>query len=283
MPYYLSQDKEKDKADLIAGWTEIARYLRQIDPYRRMITTHPTAFSWGRDQIADASLLDFDMLQSGHLGFANVPGMIEQILSQRQRQPVIPVLNGEGNYEGILHENYDEMQRLLFWGCVLSGAAGHSYGANGIWQFNTRQQPYGPSPHGASWGDQPWEEAYRLPGSEQLGLAKRLLERYEWWCFEPHREWMSPSPKPENYFTPYAAGIPGKVRIVYLYNPTTPWDKEETKVKNIEPDVRYRAFFFNPRNAQEHQLGLVKPSSEGNWPVPVQPTMQDWVLVLEKE
>ena len=29
---------------------------------------------------------------------------------------------------------------------VLSGAAGHTYGASGIWQVNTRAQPYGPSP-----------------------------------------------------------------------------------------------------------------------------------------
>src|SRR5438128_4943039 len=36
--------------------------------------------------------------------------------------------------------------RFMFWACVLSGAAGHSYGANGIWQVNRPGQPYGPSP-----------------------------------------------------------------------------------------------------------------------------------------
>ena len=47
-----------------------------------------------------------------------------------------------------------------------------------------------------------------MPGSAQLGLAKRLLERYEWWRFEPHPEWAEPHWTKENYSAPYAAGIP---------------------------------------------------------------------------
>ena len=99
--------------------------------------------------------------------------------------------------------------KAMFWACVLSGAAGHSYGANGIWQVNRAGQPYGPSPHGMSWGDTPWEEAAQLPGSEQLGLAKQLLERYSWWCFEPHPEWVEPRSTEQDYQRPYAAGTPG--------------------------------------------------------------------------
>jgi len=67
----------------------------------------------------------------------------------------MPVLVGEVCYEGIMEANREEIQRPLFWGCMLSGAAGHTYGANGIWQVNIKEKPSGPSPHGISWGALP--------------------------------------------------------------------------------------------------------------------------------
>ncbi len=41
MPYYLSKDKEKDKALQRTGWTEVATYVRQLDPFHRLVTIHP--------------------------------------------------------------------------------------------------------------------------------------------------------------------------------------------------------------------------------------------------
>ena len=34
----------------------------------------------------------------------------------------------------------------MFWLCMMNGAAGHTYGANGIWQCNRKGQPHGASP-----------------------------------------------------------------------------------------------------------------------------------------
>ena len=75
----------------------------------------------------------------------------------------MPVLVGEVCYEGILEASRQEIQRFMFWTCILNGAGGHTYGANGIWQVNTRERPFGPSPHGRSWGDVPWDVAARTP------------------------------------------------------------------------------------------------------------------------
>ena len=147
--------------------------------------------------------------------------------------------------------------------------------------MNTRQQPYGASPHGASWGDTPWEEAYHLPGAIELGLSKKLLQRYEWWHFEPHQDWVDPSGSTENVDLPFAAGIPGKVRIIYFYSPGFPWMSRPIVVKNIEPEISYHAFFWNPRIGKEHPLGIINPDADGSWEVPLQPTLSDWGLVLE--
>jgi hypothetical protein len=274
MPYYLSEDREKDAQRQIEGWTELARYVRKTDPYHRLVTIHPTHRA--RDQVRDDRLLDFDMLQTGHGGPKSIPNTIEQVVAERRRKPTMPVLVGEVNYEGILYGNNDEIQRLQLWGSVLSGAAGHTYGANGIWQVNTRERPFGPSPHGRCWGNQPWEDAYRLPGSSQSGFAKRLLERFESWRFDPHPDWVHPASGKETYFACYAAGVPRKVRVIYAYGaaPT---------VRKLERGIRYRAFFFDPRDGREHRLGVVRPDRKHDWRAPERPTMQDWVLVLEAE
>ena len=49
----------------------------------------------------------------------------------------MPVLVGEVCYEGILEASRQEVERFMFWTSILNGAAGHTYGANGIWQVNT--------------------------------------------------------------------------------------------------------------------------------------------------
>jgi len=276
MPYYLSETKEQDAKQQKAGWAEVGRYVRQIDGHHRPVTIHPS--SVGRSEIADETALDFNMLQTGHGGHDSIPNTIRLVRQEHVRQPVMPVLVGEVSYEGILHGTGEEIQRLAFWGSLLSGAAGHSYGANGIWQVNRPDQPFGESPWGGNWGKTPWQEAAALPGSKQLGIGAKLLRRYEWWRFEPHEDWVSPAAGENDYFGAYAAGIPGRVRVIYFYQPSWPWAKP-LKVTRIEPDASYKAFFFDPRTGDEHPLGTVRGG--GDWPVPLQPELKDWVLVLE--
>ena len=76
---------------------------------------------------------------------------------------------------------------------------------------------------------------------------------------------------------PYAAGIPGEVRIIYI-----PHGVSAPQVKSIESGVTYEAFYFNPLNGTEHDLGTVVPTS-GTWRAPSVPsTALDWILVIEK-
>jgi hypothetical protein len=273
MPYYLSQNRESDARTQRAGWTELGRYVRSIDPHRHMITIHPS--SSARATVDDPSVLDFDMLQTGHSDRDSIPGTMKLITGSYATEPPMPVVNGEVCYEGIQEASRQEVQRFMFWCCVLSGAAGHTYGANGIWQVNLPDQPFGASPHGRSWGDTPWQTAYRLPGSEQLGLAKALLAKYRWWRMEPHPEWIEPRWSTENYMQPYGAGIPRELRIFYF--PKT--GRVNHRVKSLEPGVTYRAYWWNPANGRETGMGTVT-SSSGEWQPPPPPIFQDYVLVL---
>ena len=127
----------------------------------------------------------------------------------------MPVLIGEVCYEGIQEASRQEVQRFMFWSALLSGTGGHTYGANGIWQVNTREKPYGLSPHGHSWGGPAWDIAAQLPGSGQLGLAKALLTRYSWWKLEPQPDMIDPRWSKEDYWKPFAAEIPGEAVIAF--------------------------------------------------------------------
>ncbi len=301
MPYYLSTSKEEDRKQLREGWTQIAHYIKETDPYQRLLTIHPTHI--GRDQIIDNSMIDFDMLQTGHSGCKSVKNTLRTLSKELDRKPKMPVVVGEVNYEGILNSNYSEIQRLTFWSSILSGASGFTYGANGIWQANQKNKPFGNSPNGNNWGDTPWDEVYQLKGGEQLGLALKLLQDYEWWNFDFHPEWISLKGKKEDITIPFATGIPQKVRIIYYYGAKFIWESKPFKIArfiycygskflwinkpfkilNLEPNINYNAYFWNPRNAMKHDIGFIEINKKNEWKTPVPPTFEDWILILEAQ
>jgi hypothetical protein len=274
MPYYLSKSPERDAAAQKAGWTEIARYVRSISAQRNPITIHPS--SSARVTVEDPAVLDFDMLQTGHGDRESIPNTLKLVTTSYASSPVMPVLIGEVCYEGIQEASRQEVQRFMFWASILSGAGGHTYGANGIWQVNNPDEPFGASPHGRSWGDTPWQSAYQLPGSAQLGMAKSLLERFSWWRMEPHPEWIEPHWSEQNYMQPYGAGIPGELRIFYF--PKT--SVVNHRVLALEAGVQYRAYWWNPVSGKETDLGTVGSAAE--WRPQSPPILQDYVLVLQK-
>lgn len=284
MPYYLSEawtgvKREEYVKKTRAAWTRVAKHVRSIDPRHNPVTIHPT--DCARNMVDDASVIDIDMLQTGHNDVFSFENTIRSVVGSLAREPLMPVLVGEVTYEGILGASWENVQRLMFWASILNGTMGHTYGANGIWQVNTEKKPFGPSPHGRSWGNIAWSKAYRLPGSTQVGLGKRFLEKYRWWEFEPHPEWVEPHWSEEDFYEPYAAGIPGEVRIIYI-----PWHGKALwsgfKIKEVEPGITYKAFYFDPRSGVEHDAVDVEPDVNLEWKPPLPETLEDWVLVLEK-
>ena len=277
--YHMSETHEQDSLDQKTGWSEVGRYVRQIDPMQRLITIHP--IDCGRDNISDDSVLDFEMLQTFHLDHESIPVTARAMKVEYQRTPTMPVINGEVNYEGIMGGCYDNVQRACFWICMLSGAAGHTYGANGIWQVNEPGKPYGASSHDTNWGSRPWNDAMDLPGSGHVGIGKSILEAYPWWNFTPHQEWVQPAADEENPWHNYAAGIPGQVRVIYVPRPVF-WG-QFIWISELETGIRYEAKLVNPSTGEPTPLGAVAPDADGKWPLPILPEMRDWLVILEAQ
>ena len=193
LPWYLAPGFPFDDREQVTQWTEVLRYIRQTDPYHRLLTIHPTGFGWSaRYATDDVKLIDFDLLQTPHGQRDAVDTTVGKIQESYAATPTMPVIDGEAAYEMLGDSLPTRWTRQMFWLCMTNGAAGHTYGANGIWQCNRPGDPHGPSPQHAAgstgYGTTPWNEAMQLPGSTQVGLGKKLFEQFEWWKFRPAQD-----------------------------------------------------------------------------------------------
>jgi hypothetical protein len=282
MPFYGSPRAAQEAALQKQGWTEVIRSIRSTDPFGRMITIHPSRSA--RETVADAAVLDFDMHQTGHSPESAIGAMGRQIAAAYAAQPVMPVIAGESSYDGLDMREFfggilsSDASRQMFWtGLMQNGAAGGTYGANGIWQVNRRGQPYGPSPHGRSWGSIPWDEAMQRPGSTQVGLAKQFFARYPWHRLEPRpvaAAWADHGPETDD-IVPCALGTGTKLLVVYVPRP------RPVLVKQLAPRTDYAAGLFDPVTGEHSSLGKVRSDENGAWQGPSPAHKHDWVLVLE--
>lgn len=274
------------------GWTAVARYLRATDPYHHPVTVH----SGPLDDILlqDESLMDFDLPQPGHGNWLSMPAEISYLNSHYARTGATkPIVIGEIDYERLTEANLEDVQRVAFWLGMLNGAAGYTYGANGVWESYTADKPF----HRIKSSLMTWQEGMKLPGSYQIGLGAKLLQQYAWPSFVPHPEWVAPRgttlleprdgnpfhvdiqgvfgaeggfPESEwqkregNFHLPYAAGIPGEVRIIYLpiVSDFVASGRPPT-VLGLEPRVRYHAYFWDPSIGVKFDLGAVERPALG--------------------
>lgn len=277
-------------------WGEVAKYLRRIDPYHHPVTFHTT---YGRRGLpGDEPVIDFDMVTGSHDGWNAASAMSLGLLTDAiAKQPPMPVLSGETAYEGHMQNNLQDVQRHVFWMLMLSGAAGHTYGAAGVWHAGVDGDP-GITP---VYDLTTWREGMNFPGSGQLGLGKKLLEELPWWRFAARPDWVETGS--------FAAGIPGEVRVIYQPR-RSGYSWAGPLVKGLERGVHYRAFYFNPTNGRRFPLGVFvclgphpgaaasahdAPSASleahrlgptavwsDDLQCPPVPSPQDWVLVLQR-
>ena len=250
--------------DAYGPWSELATYLKATDPYHHPLTYH--APEDPRKAIKDNAVFDFDMIGIGHNGYQTAAQSLDLMKLCRSLPPSRPALCGEACYEGHMQTNFQDLQRHLFWSFMLSGSAGHTYGAAGIWQASVEGDP-GISPV-YDWTT--WKEGMHYPGSTQLGIGKKLLEQYPWQSFEPHPEWAPGC---------FASGLPDGVRFFYIPKKGI-YQWKGITVKALLPGKAYNAFFFDPATGRRFDQGIVKATA-GNWDTPNLPSPQDWILVMQ--
>ncbi len=193
----------------------------------------------------------------------------------------MPVISGESRYEALeISPTLDATAaRQAFWAHLLaSGCAGHTYGANGIWQVNRADQPFGKSPGGNNWGTTPWDQAMQLPGSTQLAAAKRLIESLPNWSrLEPNPARAArPDQDPSTAPGPLCAAAGQDLTLVYLLSPMS------LELRDLRPSTQYRVRWFDPIRAEVASDAVL--STDANQTITVSPphdAHQDWVVVVQ--
>ena len=285
LPWYLTEKFPFDDRTQITGWTEVLRSIREIDPFHRPLTIHPTAINYytSRHATEDPALIDFDLLQTPHGERDAVPVTVRAVRDSYAATPVLPVINGEAAYEMLSDGLGTAWTRAMFWLCLMNGAKGHTYGANGIWQVNRPNDPHGASPHGHGngYGVITWEEAMRLPGSQHVAWGKKFLETLPWTELVPMSTsagWAdAPVTAEDPLFAPQACGIGDRLRLVYVI------EARAIIVGDLAPRQLYQVTLFDPVSGERASAADVSADAAGKARFNPPAFGHDWVLLLEKK
>jgi len=254
-------------------YRELAAGLDEGDGGRHLMTYHPRGGQQSSQFWHTEAWLDLNMMQSGH-GFdlANY----QRVLEDYARRPAKPTVDGEPRYENIINGLRKEGPRITAhqvrkaaYNAVLSGAAGHTYGCNGVFQFWV--------PDGeATWQPGiPWTEAIDLPGAFNMGLLKALMLARPWHELAPDPGLVVGGQGAGGHYVPAARSVGGD--FAYLYVP-----EGQTVAANLARmgGEALDACWFNPRQGDYMAAGRFPAEGVVSFAPPPGDPDPDYVLVL---
>lgn len=227
-----------------------------------LITIHPDGGKTPGDEFHGESWYDFPLLQS----YTSLLTNFQLIKKERARADYRPVVQGENYYETAPGGGISSwMVRQSFYHCYFLGCAGHTYGADGLWNF----QPG-------------YESILSREGRVQISTHFRTFVE----------DTFSPDLVPDQSFLANGSGWPPNNNAVFVLR--TP-DSSRVMVytsKGTTPRVKTDAMkpgaltgrWFNPRTGVYNAPFNVNRSVDGVWlNAPSQGDNNDWVLIIDSD
>jgi hypothetical protein len=259
-------------------WKRVGRAVFANTHPQRLATLHPGRMTWMTDEFQGEEWFQFTGYQSGH---RDDDGHLRWLTegppatSWKRARP-IPEINLEPNYEahrsrtaGATHVFTDyHVRRAAYWSVLVSPAAGVTYGAHGIWSWESL--PAEPLHHAGTGIAPPWKQAMQLPGSSDMHRLKALMTSLGWWRLMPAQEALEKQPGSTHPSHFIAVARAGAVLVAYLPIGGS---------VSFRPEALSglgRARWFNPRTA----AWAVATSAASTFKAPDD---QDWVLVHDRE
>lgn len=282
-------------------WNQLGNYVQTINPYNHPVTIHPTFGSPNYitgQQFSDYSSsgefhsspwLDINWIQT----YAWIEDVSESVYSDYLKTPIKPVISAEPAYESyistpVVKQTYNHVDatlvRLQAWSAILCGAAGHTYGAVGIWQF---YDPNHPQPgHSANNNGLPWYDQIEAEGGADMQHLRTFFDNsnFDWTALVPHRDWLRvngstpPWPHRTDFSPPHCAAQFDQTYIIYI--PTGNRGKS-IAIRQLNNNA-YTAKWYNPRNGNFTNINN-GPDGVDQWELPPRPDGNDWVLLLTAE
>jgi hypothetical protein len=264
---------EEDLDDVRA----LGEFIQTQNSTNHLVTVHPTpnrphpAFS-SAEHFWDEAWLDFHLHQTW-----DTAAVRETMLVDYGRTPPTPAVNAESGYDGMRIWDRERV-RLEAWATFMSGGAGYTYGANGVWNWNDgccddeRHEP----PR--------WHEAIDIPSSYDMQRLVDFFAPLPWWELAPNDELTSDG---------YVLATPGERYLVYL--PNLPLEEESSRWQWWGKQVRaqtavtidlsstsgtYTVSWFNPATGDTVAGDTIEGGQEYNLTTPFS---GDALLHLESE
>ncbi len=276
--WIIGGDNTYDTPEKKNFWSSFANIIRKGNGNVQLCTCHPSGWSSSFDYFdSTAHWLDFHMYQSSHTAggdYTWIAGIKGFNLSN-----IKPVLNGEPNYEDIYNNLWlpgDTTQLITFrirsidvrqasYESILSGAlVGITYGANGVWQWHTEELPGSHIPRFTVM------EAIKFPGSNNMTIVRKIMEKYKWFNFIPRQELIMDYKSSEN-FIPIAEN--NEYCLIYF-----PSNTNYVILSENNNFLNTFSFWINPSNGDSLKRGY------HNYNIAISPPdTNDWLLVFDKK
>jgi hypothetical protein len=163
-----------------------------------------------------------------------------------------------------------DARKAAYW-ALFAGAHGHTYGANGVFQFSKSGEP------DRFRSRRPWNDALALPGATQMGYARRLIESRPFLERIPDPSLLSSAPR---LGTDHIRATRGNDRsYAFVYSASgKPFSVDLRKLSG----QTIRAAWFDPRQGTSETFGSFPTSQVREFSPPTQGRDNDWVLVLDE-
>jgi WD40 repeat protein len=256
-----------------AAWVAMARGLKDGSGGTQLVSYHGSGQTTSSTWFHDADWLDFNSIQSGHGWAAKTYRFIDQDYG---RTPPKPTVDMEPPYEnhptGAKTPRIDshQVRQGAYWN-MLSGAAGHGYGALDLfWLYKDSDGPFPKN------GFQPWRKAMAYEGARQMGFMRRLFEQRPWYKLVPDQSVIDDGQGEGNDHVRAARAKDGSFVVAYL--PTgKPVRIKTDKVSGQEVIARW----YNPRKGTWIPAGRFANKGVREFAAPSRGEKEDWVLVLD--
>jgi hypothetical protein len=256
-----------------AVWVAMARGLDDGSGGRHLVSYHGQGQTSSSDWFHKADWLDFNSIQSGH-GWA--APTYRRVGRDYALSPAKPTLDMEPSYEnhptGAKTPRIDshQVRKGAYW-AMLSGAAGHGYGALDLFWFY--KDADGPFPQN---GFPHWRTALAYEGSRQVGLMRRLFELRPWEKLVPDPALIASGQGEGEALVLAARAEDGSFAVAYLPRGGTIGVRME-KLSG----KRAKARWFDPRDGAWRDLEDSPTTGVREFTTPSKGDREDWVLVLD--
>jgi hypothetical protein len=162
-----------------------------------------------------------------------------------------------------------DARKAAYW-ALFAGAHGHTYGANGVFQFWRGGDP------GKFGARRPWQEALGLPGAGQMRHARRLIESRPVLERVPDQGLLVSDAGTGAAHVRATRANDGGFAFVYV-----PSGEPVTVDLGKLAGKAVAASWYDPRTGEGHRIGERPATGAAAFEAPSRGEGHDWVLVLD--